>query len=231
MIQVEFGDILEAIPERAVFIIGAGRFGGRAARLLGQGPDIPIFVIDTDEKRLAELGSLSVTRIPDDGIQFLAKNSNLINPTSTVVPAVPLHLAFEWLRRYLGHGYQVKKIDVPKDIKPFLPHSWPGSEGSLLVSYADFVCPDDCPEPDCCSVTGQRREQPLHDLLSHIDLFGFRNYVIRSRQLAPGLGGYAMADLTKTAEAVAGGKMGKWLLSTSCKCHGILTALEVQPVS
>jgi hypothetical protein len=230
MTQVEFGDIREAIPERAVFIIGAGRFGSRAARLLGQGPDIPIFVVETDEKRLTNLDSLSVTRIPGDGIRFLAGNADLISPTCTVVPAIPVHLAFEWLRRYLGHGYQVKKIDVPKAIKPFLPHSWPGSEGSLLVSYADFMCPDDCPEPDCCSVTGQRREHPLHDLLRRIDLVGFRNYVIQSRQLAPGLGGYAMADLLKTAEAIAGSKREKWLLSTACKCHGILTALEVQPV-
>jgi hypothetical protein len=219
------------IPERAVFIVGAGRFGSRAARLLSHDPDTPVFIMDTDENRLSKLSGLPVKRIPCDGIYFLAENLNFLKPTNTVVPAIPVHFAFEWLKRYLGGEYQVEKIKLPKGIKPFLPHTWPGSEGSLLASYADFICPDDCPEPDCCSVTGERREQPLHDLLSRLELCEFRNYVIQSHQLAPGLGGYTMADLTKMAQEVIRGKMEKWLLSTSCKCHGIITALEIRPAS
>jgi hypothetical protein len=231
MTRHESGDTLEHIPERAIFIVGAGRFGSRAARLLSHDPDTPVFIMDTDENRLSRLRGLPLKRIPCDGIYFLAKNFNFLNPTNTVVPAIPVHLAFEWLKRYLAEEYQVEKIKLPKGIESFLPHTWPGSEGSLLASYADFICPDDCPEPDCCSVTGERRERPLHDLLSQLEVIGFRNYVIRSHQLAPGLGGYRIAELTKTAQAVTRGKMGKWLLSTSCKCHGILTALEIRSAS
>jgi hypothetical protein len=231
MTRHESRDTLEQIPESAIFIVGAGHFGSRAARLLSHDPNAPVFIMDTDEDRLSRLSGLPLKRIPCDGIYFLAKNFSFLNPTNTVIPAIPAHFAFEWLKRYLAQEYQIEKIALPKGIKPYLPHTWPGSEGSLLASYADFICPEDCPEPERCSVTGKRRPQPLHDLLRQLEVTGFRNYVVQSRQLAPGLGGYSIADLTKTAQAVTRGKMGKWLLSTSCKCHGILTALEIRSAS
>ncbi|MCP4668372.1 MAG: hypothetical protein GY849_18665, partial [Deltaproteobacteria bacterium] len=116
----------------------------------------------------------------------------------------------------------------PQAIEPLLPHTWPGSEGSLLISYADFVCPDDCSEPGCCTVTGERRERPLYDLLNDLDAGDFRMHVVRSRQLAPGLGGYEAGELEKAAQRIRSEEKGKWLLGTSCKCHGILTALEIE---
>ena len=161
-------------------------------------------------------------------IQLLLKNYRSLDPSTIIVPAVPFHLAYEWLTRYVDGTYEVQKISVPEEIKPRLPHSWPGSEGSLLVSYADFVCPDDCPEPDFCTATGERREQPLHDLLRHLDLPGFHVHVIRSHQIAPGLGGYTVADLTGVAGELKKTEMGKWLLGTACKCHGILTAFNIR---
>jgi hypothetical protein len=96
------------------------------------------------------------------------------------------------------------------------------------VSYADFICPDDCPEPDVCTITGKRREKPLYELLRSLDV-GFRVHIIRSHQLAPGLGGYTVADLKRAAETLAGHRNGKWLVGTACKCHGILTAFEIHP--
>ena len=77
-------------------------------------------------------------------------------------------------------------------------------------------------------MTGEKREQPLYDLLSHLDLSGFKVHVIRSRQLAPGLGGYRVLDLAKTAEELKRDEMGRWLLGTACRCHGMLTAFEIR---
>ena len=220
--------IEEDIPEGAVFVIGAGHFGTRAARLIRQKSDVPIFVADLDENRVSHLATLDVNWIECDGIQLLLKNYRSLDPSTIIVPAVPFHLAYEWLTRYVDGTYEVQKISVPEEIKPRLPHSWPGSEGSLLVSYADFVCPDDCPEPDFCTVTGERREQALYDLLRHLDLPGFHVHVIRSHQIAPGLGGYTVADLTGVAGELKKREMGKWLLGTACKCHGILTAFKIR---
>jgi hypothetical protein len=218
--------IREEIPEGAFIIIGAGQFGSRAVRLISQGSDAPIFVVDADMDRLSSLGSVRIKRISCDGVEFLIKNYRSMNPANTVVPAVPFHLAFEWLASYLKGDFEVKKISVPEEIRPLLPNTWPGSEGSLLVSYANFICPDDCPEPDSCTVTGERREEPLHRLLSRLSYPGFNVHIIRSRQIAAGLGGYRITDLTNAAEWFKRDGAGKWLLGTACKCHGILTAFE-----
>jgi len=222
--------ILKEISEDTIFIIGAGHFGNRAVRILSQESDAPLFVVDVDENTLSQMKGLPVKTIVYDGILFLVENYPALNPLNTIVPAVPVHLAFEWLKCSFDRKFVIKKTRVPEEIKPLLPYTWLGSEGSLLVSYADFVCPDDCPEPEFCTVTGERRELPLHDLLSRLDLLDFRVHVIRSHQLAPGLGGYKVGDLKTAAEKIIRDEAGRWLLGTACKCHGILTALEIHSV-
>jgi hypothetical protein len=228
MTDLSHNDVPAEIPENAVFIIGAGHFGRRAARLLNQESNAPLFVVDMDRTSLSKLEDLPVIRIAYDGILFLVHHAHLLNASHTIVPAVPLHLAYQWLKAHLDGSFKIKKTGVPEEIRPLLPFAWPGNEGSLLVSYADFDCPDDCPEPEYCTVTGERRDNPLHDLLSHLELTDFKVLVIRSRQLAPGLGGYGVGELEKAAERISSEEKGKWLLGTSCKCHGILTALEIE---
>ena len=218
---------LHDIPGEAVFILGAGHFGNRAARLTCQQKRRPIFVIDIDEDRLAQLEDLPVSKIRDDGIHFLVGNYQALKRNNTVVPAIPIHLLYEWLKGHFKGRIKFTKIAVPGEIIPFLPNAWPGSEGSLLVSYADFHCPDDCPEPEYCTVTGEKREMPLYRLIGQLKVPQYRIHVVRSHQLAPGLGGYKVADLINAAEVVEKNKEARWLFGTACKCHGILTAAEV----
>lgn len=213
------------IAHNAVLIVGAGHFGERAARIIAERGNSQIFVIDVDKERLARLNGLPVTALRCDGIRFLIENDPFLMPSNTIVPALPLHLAYEWLRGILPDKLQIRRISVPAEVAEFVPHAWPGGEGSLLVSYADFVCPDDCPEPAACTITGEQRPRPLYALLGTLGLTGFNVHVIRSRQLAPGLGGYRAADLKAAAETVG---EGRWLLASACKCHGILTAFEIR---
>ncbi len=217
---------LDQIDEDAVFIIGAGHFGARAARIIRQRSDVPVFVVDPDEKGLSSLGDLRVKRIQGDGIQFLLDNFHYLKDANTIVPALPVHLAYEWLIRHLPEDMKTRKVPVP-ETNPPLPHAYPAGEGSTLVSYADFLCPDDCPEPVYCTVTGEKREHPLYALLRNLQLPPFQVHIIRSHQLAPGLGGYKAGDLRETAERVMKKGVRMWILGTSCKCHGILTAFEL----
>jgi hypothetical protein len=217
----------DAFPTNAIFIIGAGHFGARAADLIGRKKRAqPIFVVDFDDGRLRALANLPVSGVLSDGIRFLDENFKRLDPENTIVPAVPEHLAFQWLKRHLSDSHRIQRIPWPAELERVFPNVWHGSEGSLLVSYADFMCPDDCPEPPSCTVTGERRERPLYDLIRGQTLSGFAIQVIRSRQIAPGLGGYRVKDLVKTAEAVKGGGDAQWILGTACKCHGILTAFK-----
>jgi hypothetical protein len=222
------------LPEESILIIGAGYFGRRAARVLC-GAHLqrkPLFIIDREGEKLAEITGPSIERIRSDGIDFLVKNAPFLRPTNVIIPAIPVHLSAEYLKNCRHKDFKIKQTDVPQEIKRFFPHTWSGSEGSLLISNADFTCPDDCPEPeDYCTVTGERRETPLYESLRRLVLPGYRVYVIRSHQLMPGVGGYRVADLTELVGRVKQERKGRWLVGTACKCHGTLTALEIQPGS
>lgn len=219
---------IERLPEDAVFIIGAGHFGRRAAGIISEGPCPHVYVVDVDDQALSILKDLPVEPIACDGVQFLIENSPFLRPENLIVPAIPLHLAFEWARGSLERDYGIKESPVPEEIIPLLPNTWSGSDGSLLVSYADFECPDDCPEPEFCTVSGEKRDQPLYESLRRLDLPGFRVHIIVSHQLAPGLGGYHMADLLEAGEVLKKSSAEKWLLGSACKCHGVITAFEIE---
>jgi hypothetical protein len=222
------------LPEDTILIIGAGYFGRRAARILREVhlQRKHLFVVDRDEESLSKIAEPSIERIRSDGIDFLVNNYQFLQPANFIIPAIPVHLSAEYLRKYLFKDFVIKQTDIPGEIKRSLPHTWPGSEGSLLISYADFTCPDDCPEPeDCCTVTGERREIPLYESLSQLDLPGYRVHVIRSHQLMPGLGGYRFDDLMKLVGSVKQERKGRWLVGTACKCHGTLTAMDIHPRS
>jgi len=216
-------------PEGSVVIIGAGHFGTRAVKVLRERGSKHLWVVEKDEKALAGITGLGVERILAEGIPFLADHAGLLPPSTIIVPALPVHLAFEWLRKALKRDYRRRRIKVPSPLKSLFPHTWEGSEGSLLVSYADFRCPDDCPEPaDHCTVTGKRRGKPMYGLIEDVTLPGYRVHVIRSRQLAPGLGGYSVGELKGLLARVESGGGSKWLVGTACKCHGVVSALEIR---
>lgn len=223
------GALQGQLSETGVLVIGAGHFGERAIRILKAMSLSPIFVVDKERKNLERIQASSVQKVLCDGVCFLEKNLSILHPSMTIVPAIPMHLAFEWLKRTLKDDRAVHQLPVPKEIRPALPHTWNASEGSLLVSYADFKCPDDCPEPEgYCTVTKKRRDLPLYDLLEKTVPRHFTPHIIRSRQLAPGLGGYKVGDLRSLLDRIKKEGKVKWLVGTACKCHGTVTALEIR---
>jgi hypothetical protein len=220
--------LTEKLKNKAIIILGAGHFGQRAAALLSTVPHTSLWIVDRDVAKLKKIGSIGAKRIAEDGVRFLAKHFSHLAPSTFIIPAVPLHLAFEWLRAYINEKGTVEQLPVPKSFSLHLPHPSEGREGSLLTSYADFRCPDDCAEPaNRCTVTGKKRETPLYRLLTGAEPRGFGMHVIRSRQLAPGVGGYRVKDLKELLKRISEGGKGKWLVATACKCHGIVTALQV----
>jgi len=209
-----------------VIVLGAGRFGARAVRILSRQPGRTLWVVDRDEERLQTTEKVPVRPIHEDGIDFLVSWIDRLSPETMIVPAIPIHVAAEWLVRSAQSTHQARVVPVPEDVRPFLPHTWVTENGSLLVSYADFLCPDDCPEPeDGCTVTGEIRT-PLYQVMADLKVPGFSVHVIQSRQLAPGLGGYAAADLLRLRKEVLGSPKAKRLIGTACRCHGTMTGME-----
>jgi hypothetical protein len=190
----------------------------------------PAWVVDLDKSRIEQVDGDSVHGLLAEGARFMTENFDRFHPSNVVVPAVPFHLAFEWLKTYTSGNVVIRKNKIPAGIKPLVPHAWDGRAGDLLVSHADFRCPDDCPEPEgYCTVTREKRELPLHRRLGNVRMTGYHVHIVESRQLAPGVGGYRVEDLRQLYDRVKRGGKSGWLIGTACKCHGVVTAAEVEP--
>jgi hypothetical protein len=213
-------------PSDIAWIIGAGTFGNKAAQTLLKNHDpSTILVVDHDELALAKLSGLRVGTLKSEATDFLVRNLLKNNSPNWIIPCVPYHLAWEWLLGRLGP--KASPITVPDTCRLFLPQAWPTQRGGYAVSYADFICPPDCPEPqNICTHTGLPRPGLLYKELERLHLAGYYTMVLRSRQIAPGLGGCLSRDLLEL-EKEALTLQGHLLLATACKCHGVINALAV----
>lgn len=214
---------------KRIWIIGGGRFGRLAADRLSRRRTPPeLVIVDPDESRLAGLDAPGRTLAVADGVAFLVERLARRPAPDWVVPALPLHLAAEWLLARLGPG-KLRRRAIPAELEAALPHPFRGESGDLYVSVADFICPDDCPEPaDRCTATGRPREENLFDRLAALRRPERPVHVVRSHQLAPGVGGIRPARLAELLETVAG-TPGPQAVGTACRCHGVVTALEAPP--
>jgi hypothetical protein len=183
-------------------------------------------VVDRDENkcRLVKIPGVEVACM--DGISFLSGGLAKSVQPDWIVPAIPVHVAWLWIKAQLEMNFEVLPIEIPAEILGLLPNPLKGKNREVYASLADFICPDDCPEPEkICTVTRKPRPYNLFERLQRIDVRGFTPIVIRSRQLAEGVGGYgpqvlfdALSLIQRTQTAV--------VLSTSCRCHAVLHAFK-----
>jgi hypothetical protein len=71
-------------------------------------------------------------------------------------------------------------------------------------------------------MTGKPRKQDMFELIGERDVQDIIPFVIQSRQLGPGVGGYAPADLFDLADRI-GRHQGTCLVATACRCHGVIS--------
>ncbi|AOY58618.1 MULTISPECIES: hypothetical protein [Desulfococcus] len=211
-----------------VWIIGAGRFGMIALERLSRIKASARFVVvDPDEHRFFPVEHPRCAFENMDGVRFILQHLGAGDPPDWIIPAVPVHLASEWCLGRLAH--RARRIPLPVELNSLLRNPVRGAGGDIYVTHADFLCPDDCPEPaGICTVTGAPREPDMFRLLAEIRFEDFDPLVIRSRQLCPGVGGYrpdALFALLSRLEAAE----GRFLVSTACRCHGVITGIAVDP--
>ena len=209
-----------------IWIVGIGQFGCIAFQRLSQASKDRHFVlVDLVEQNLLKCKGPRTTLRISDGVEFLESHLQKGRQPDWIVPALPVHLAAEWILLHLGPG-RLRRMPLSPDIESLLPNSIRGSEGNIYVSHADFQCPADCDEPrDICTVTRKIRKQNMFEILENLDSKSFRTLNIRSHQLGPGIGGYRPEKLWDLMEGVKQ-TMGPIALSTACRCHGVITGLE-----
>ena len=207
------------------WILGAGRFGSLAARrILAREKVSRLVVVDRDGQVLEELGEKSIETVEQDAIDFLIHYPGL--GSEWIVPAIPVHVAFAWLCRQLARERVVTQRAAPSILEQKVPNPLRAKTGTLYASFATFHCPDDCDEPDeSCTVTGELREANLFDVVRNIEVEGYVTQVVRSHQLAPGVGGYQLSALWQLLEEARSTEKDI-LVATACRCHGVINALR-----
>jgi hypothetical protein len=214
--------------EAAALVLGGGRFGLLALTRLG-GRVSAVVESAPSPKLLALAGELGVEVRADDGVAAARASLAKPAPPAWIVPCLPRHLLLEWLRLELSPLHP-RLIDLaPGDLAWLgeIPLAVPGPDKAWCLSLTDSICPPDCPEPaGRCLKTGQERGRGLHDRLTGFALPGFAKAVLRSHQLAPGLGGLKSSEMLALRDRLAE-RGGRWLVATACRCHGILHALEL----
>lgn len=209
-----------------IWVIGIGSFGLLAVeRLSKKYKNVNFVLADSENKRFELIECPNCTLEQADGVNFLWENLSPANAPDWIIPALPVHLSAQWCLKSLGLEY-IAPVEIPYEIDSLIPNPMHGPGGDVYVTHASFLCPDNCSEPeDTCTVTREKRKENMFDLLENINLPGFDSLVIRSHQLAPGVGGYKPAQLFDLKEKIknAGEKL---IVSTACRCHGVITGFK-----
>jgi hypothetical protein len=213
------------LPPKYIWILGAGRFGRIAAeRLAARYPQAALLVVDRQPERLRELHkSLRIAVQQEEAITFMSRHR--LTEDQWIIPAVPVHVVLLWLVRMLHAEGHVMPLSVPEAVDAQVPNPYRVPSGTVYASFATFRCPDACSEPEkLCTYTGQPRPGNLFERLAAIQVPDHRVEVIRSRQLAPGVGGYRGAKLHAVLQRIRE-HPGRVIVATSCRCHAVIDAL------
>lgn len=203
-----------------IVVAGYGKFGRLAVSRLLEVPNIEeILVLDPACPDYPDPGHGNVQFERVDAVRYLSLISEE-NGAMVIIPTVPFHLAAAYLLSVSG---SLESRPIPDELTDGLPNVYRVNRLNVCCSYADFLCPDDCPENDECTVTGEIR-QPMFERLEGLSTRNLPLLVIRSRQIMPGIGGFDFSELRRLVERTAG--LDEFILATACRCHAILTGFR-----
>lgn len=161
-------------------------------------------------------------------IQKILNGDILIEPSDTLV--IPDHTApHVFLKLFLSLIEEKKNFDC--QITPFgeffnLPLFKKLDSGVVAMSFANWVCPLECEEPDICPMIENKRAWNFDIFLKeHLkDSENKTNHFFFCEQYALGVGGTPMATLLsewkKLEEKLSDGF--SFVVATYSKCHGII---------
>jgi hypothetical protein len=185
-------------------------------------------VVDHHFGRLEKLPVGAAGKIAMDGTDLLSVIDHADHSADWIIPAIPHHVAFEWIRRKLEENRAIiDPIKPPAALLGRIPNPMQAATGTVYASHADFICPENCPEPaNNCFHTGKPRPDDLWRIIAGASVSGFKSIVIQSHQLLAGVGGYPFGALQKAYRSIHG-YQGKVILATACRCHGVIHIFEV----
>lgn len=196
-----------------------------AADRAGQGGDAPELVVAEwggfFGRWLAEVGALPTGR------------RDAIVPS----PLMP-HLMFEWLLERARARWPARRVQrIPLPAPPATPWERASPDGTHFASYATWMCPVNCVEPDVCPHTRAARDWSMPRELSawvERERAAGRTVagpaVFHCAHRAFGVGMFDVADVVaadRLVERSAAAGPARVLVGTVSHCHGALALLEV----
>lgn len=215
-----------ASSRQICWVLGGGQFGRHAVEQLRKvDPDSEMVVIDKQPVR--DLPN-DIEIVCADGVEWFTENFLPAARVDKIVPALPIHLAADWLKKRLKSELRsVQSVEIPDAHIHHFPHPLRLSPSRLVTSHADFLCPANCSEPAAfCTYTKKPRPLSLDRLLATLTIEDFTPLILTSRQFAPGVGGFFPEDLWTLLERVGLLPGTPLLIGTACKCHGIVDGLR-----
>ncbi|MBW2683750.1 MAG: potassium transporter [Deltaproteobacteria bacterium] len=210
---------------KKIWILGAGKFGQLALeRIIRHLPEVEITLVDN---RVQETAAKGVTVVCKEGISWLADNMQREETADMIIPSLPVHMVAEWMKLKSSANYGVSAVPLPTHLVARLPNPIKNGDSQLYLSHADFLCPDNCGEPELfCTSTGKERAEDMFHLLANIDESPYIPFVVRSYQLFPGVGAIYPEDMWSLLDRVHNFLNKPLLIATACRCHGVLDGLQ-----
>jgi hypothetical protein len=160
-------------------------------------------------------------------------------PPDAIVPS-PLmpHLMYEWIERRARARWPSRIIETrPLDPPSGIPWQKRGADGTQYVSFAEWVCPVNCIEPELCPATRGPRSWSMPPAVVAATEEARRNgrnlagpVIFHCQHRAYGVGMFDTRDviagdaLVQHAAAVGAAEV---LVGTVSHCHGALTVLAI----
>ncbi len=170
-----------------------------------------------------------------DGAAALGERAD----SDAIVPS-PLmpHLMYEWLarrarERWPGRTVETRPLDAPSNI----PWQRRGIDGTQYVSFAEWICPVNCIEPDLCPATRGPRSWSMPPAVQAVAEEARRNgrnlagpVIFHCQHRTYGVGMFDTASVLAAdqlvKEAGTGGAV-EVLVGTVSHCHGALSVLAI----
>lgn len=217
----------ESTGKTTTVILGFGQFGLHALQQLKRQQKSPDEIVVVDNQPADDLISTGFSYIQKDCISWFTESFTPGSSISQIIPAVPVHVAAQWIKKKLEMSdTEVSRYPLEDRLLNTLPHPLRLDVSSAALSHADFTCPPYCNEPkETCTVTGKKRPEPLYNILEAVQCDEIVPVILRSRQFAPGVGGFFSEDLWNILRSVQAKPETPLLLGTACKCHGIIDGI------
>jgi len=102
---------------KKLWILGAGQFGQIAAEALRRKyADAEFIMVEKSEAVCRQMANINTTIICGDGIEFLKENLKNPDEPDWIIPVIPVHVAFEWIKAKMPSWWRLEKITIPEPL-------------------------------------------------------------------------------------------------------------------